>query len=405
MAVSTSPPPTSPAESGVRVLFVISSLAVGGTEKHLASVSTALRDRGWDVSIYSITGGGPLAGPLASSGINVILPPLAKGSGAGRIFRLPIVILHLLSVLFGGRYAIIHFFLPEAYLVGAPLALLARIRLRIMSRRSLNVYQARYPISGRLERHLHQRMTAVVGNSRSVVRELEAEGVAPERLGLIYNGLDSKVDTPVGRDPFRAAMGVHDDTLVFVIVANLIPYKGHLDLMRAFGAAAPRMGTDWRLWIVGRDDGLGPEIRRLAASFGIDDKLAFLGQRDDVPELLNAGDIGLLSSHEEGFSNAVLEGMRAGLPMIVTGVGGNSEAVLDGETGLVVPAHDPVLFAEAILRLASDRELRQRLAGNARRRIGERFTLAACVDAYEAMYRGLLAGKRPGDIVQIRCRP
>jgi glycosyltransferase involved in cell wall biosynthesis len=387
------------------VLFVISSLAVGGTEKHLASVSTVLRDTGWDVSVYSITGEGHLAGALRAGGVNVILPPLAKGATARRMFRFPVVMLHLLFVLLRGRFAIVHFFLPEAYLVGAPLALLARIRLLIMSRRSLNRYQDRYPVSGWFERRLHGRMSAVTGNSRSVLRELEAEGVAPERLGLIYNGLDRDAKISVDREHLRAAMGVGEATLVFVIVANLIPYKGHLDLIRAFGEAASGMPADWRLWIAGRDDGLGPEIKTLAVSLGIDDKLSFLGARDDVPDLLNASDIGLLSSHEEGFSNAILEGMRAGLPMIVTDVGGNAEAVLDGETGLVVPARDPTAFAGAILRLASDRELRISLANQARRRIEERFTLTACVGAYDAMYRGLLAGRRPDEIAQIRYRP
>jgi glycosyltransferase involved in cell wall biosynthesis len=404
MAVSESPQRTSHGYLGVRVLFIISSLAVGGTEKHLTSVSTVLRDRGWDVSVYSITGEGPLAGPLRSAGINVILPPLAKGAIAARVFRLPVVILHLLFVLLRGRFTIVHFFLPEAYLIGAPLALLARIRLLIMSRRSLNRYQERYPVSGWFERRLHGRMTAVTGNSQSVVRELEAEGVVPERLGLIYNGLDNDAKVSVGRAQFREAMGVREATLVFVIVANLIAYKGHLDLVHAFGEAAGRMPADWRLWIVGRDDGQGPEIKDLAVSLRIDHRISFLGERDDVPDLLNAGDIGLLSSHEEGFSNAILEGMRAGLPMIVTDVGGNAEAVLDGETGLVVPARDPAAFAAAILHLVSDGELRRRLADHARRRIEERFTLAACVDAYDAMYRGLLAGQVPDQIAPIRYR-
>ncbi len=391
-------------DSRTRILIIISSLAIGGTEKHVASVSAALRDRGWNVSVYSVTGEGPVAATLRSKGVTVILPPLVTGVLARRVFRAPATMLHLFLLLLRERFTIVHCFLPEAYLVGVPIAVLTRIRLRIMSRRSLNKYQSQHPVAGYLERRLHSRMSAVIANSQSVARELEAEGVAPARLGLIYNGLDSEVSTPAGRDRTRDALGVGETTLVFVIVANLIPYKGHLDLVRAFGAAAPKMAVDWRLWIVGRDDGLGPEIRALAISLGVDDRLSYLGPRDDIPDLLSASDVGLLSSHEEGFSNAILEGMRAGLPMIVTDVGGNSEAVIHGETGVVVPPRDPSALAEAILRLTSDRALRRSLGDNARRRIEQRFTLASCVDAYEALYRGLRAGKFPEDIAQVRYR-
>jgi len=88
--------------------------------------------------------------------------------------------------------------------------------------------------------------------------------------------------------------------------------------------------------------------------------------------------------------------------MIVTDVGGNAEAVVDGETGIVVAPRDPDALADAILRLACDGELRQRYGEAGRRRVEAHFSLEACVGAYEALYRGLLAGKRPGEIPQVR---
>jgi glycosyltransferase involved in cell wall biosynthesis len=312
--------------------------------------------------------------------------------------------LHLCFLLLKERFTIVQLFLPEAYLLGAPLALLTGVRLRIASRRSQNKYQRKHPVAGFLERRLHSLMSAVVANSRSVASELLTEGVAPARLGLIYNGLDLEVRTPADRHQTRHTMGIGDNALVFSIVANLIPYKGHLDLVRAFGQAAPTMTVDWRLWIVGRDDGQGADIKSLAVSLGVADKLQFLGLRDDVPDLLAASDVGVSASHEEGFSNAILEGMRAGLPMIVTDVGGNSEAVIDGETGLVVPPRDPAAFAEAILRLASCSEFRRSLGVQSQRRVERCFTLQRCVDGYEALYRGLLAKQLPDQIAEIRYR-
>ena len=123
-----------------------------------------------------------------------------------------------------------------------------------------------------------------------------------------------------------------------------------------------------------------------------------------MPDRLSASDICLLYSHEKGFSNAVIEGMWAGLPMIVTNVGGNAEGVIDGETGLVVPPRDPLAFADAIVRRASDPQLRRKYGERARRRMERNFTLSGCVAAYEAMCLGLLAGKLPDEIAEIRHR-
>jgi glycosyltransferase involved in cell wall biosynthesis len=388
--------------SPANILFVISSLNVGGTEKHLASISRALRSRDWSVTVYSTGGMGPLAKDLYNGGVRVIPAPNCGISAIGRIFRLPVTALHLLSVLLKERFAIVHFFLPEAYLVGAPLALLAGIKLRIMSRRSLNVYQSKHPVAGFLERRWHSFMTAVLANSRSVATQLELEGIRADRLGLIYNGLNG--GTSNSRERTRNALRVNDATLVFIIVANLIPYKGHLDLIEALGRVADQLPADWRLLVVGRDDGVGSAAKARAKSLGIADKISFLGSRNDVPDLLAASDIGLLASHEEGFSNAILEAMRAGLPMIVTDAGGNPEAVIDGQTGFVVPVRDLIAFSEAVLRLASDPGLRQRFGEKGKRRVEQYFDLNGCVTAYEALYRGILAGKLPGDIDEIRYR-
>ncbi|WP_233475191.1 MULTISPECIES: glycosyltransferase [Bradyrhizobium] len=382
------------------VLFVISSLSVGGTERHLLSISRALRARGWKVAVCCTGGEGPLADDFRAAGVKVFAAPSAR-LPAFRRLRPALAAVHLMSVLVKERVALIHFFLPEAYLIGAPLALLAGIKLRIMSRRSLNAYQRKYMVAGFLERRWHSLMAAVLANSRAVLRELELEGARPERLGLIYNGLDVGVQARRSRDAIRAELGLKHDALVFIIVANLIQYKGHLDLIEAFARAADRLPQGWRLLVVGRDDGAGPATKALAASHGIADSILFLGARSDVPDLLNASDIGLLSSHEEGFSNAIIEGMRARLPMIVTAVGGNAEAVINGETGVVVPPRDPAALADAIAELSSDSQRRRNYGDSGRRRMEQNFALGSCVAAYEATYRGLLAGKSPSEITEI----
>jgi glycosyltransferase involved in cell wall biosynthesis len=391
------------------ILYVIGTLGIGGSERHLVSVARALTQRGWRVSVYSLAGNGPLGKDIIDAGARLYFSPIQRGqkpmSLVARVFRLAVAAVHLLFVMMRRRFAIVHFFLPAAYLTGAPLAALARIKIRIMSRRSLNLYQRHYGSLYRLLEHrLHRTMTAIVGNSRSVVRELEdEEGVPRSRLALIYNGLDAaRYGDNSSRDVMRASLGANASTLVLVIVANLIPYKGHRDLIEALGSANKNMPADWRLLVVGRDDGIENALRAQSAALGIGDKISFLGLRRDIPEILNASDVGLLCSHEEGFSNAILEGMAAGLPMIVTDVGGNAEAVCDGETGLVVPARDAKRLAEAIVHLATDPAFRKQFGMAGRERVAKYFTFARCIDGYEALYRTLLSGGKPQDAALVR---
>tara|TARA_R110002072_G_scaffold728_4_gene5788 strand:+ start:264107 stop:264589 length:483 start_codon:yes stop_codon:yes gene_type:complete len=142
----------------------------------------------------------------------------------------------------------------------------------------------------------------------------------------------------------------------------------------------------WLVLCIGRDDGIGTCLQQEADSLGVGSNIRFLGSRSDVPLFLRLADVSILCSHEEGFSNAVLEGMAAGLPMVVTDVGGNAEAVLDGITGYVVPAHNPECLADALLKvaLADDRAL---MGDRGRVRVAEKFSMSSCIDAYEALYR------------------
>ena len=401
------------------LLYVIGSLDRGGAEGHLAAIAPGLAARGWRVAIYCLEHRGAQAGAVARQGVRVIAPPIEKRPAQG-LWRLPplrraaaALRLGLSSLKLGGllvreRPAIAHFFLPGAYLIGAPLALATRRAPAVMSRRCRNHYQARRPLAGRLERILHRRMTALLGNSRRLVRDLLDEGAPPERVGLIYNGVDlgrfvGSGDAQ-GREAARARLGVPSDGLVFITVANLIPYKGHGDLIDALARIARQLPAPWTLLCVGRDDGIGGDLARQAEARGIAAEVRFLGSRTDVPDLLALGDIAVLASHEEGFSNAVLEAMAAGLPMVVTDVGGNAEAVVHGKTGLVVPPRDPVRLAEALLALARDGERRHAMGRAARRRAEEAFSLEACLARYEALYDGLLEGRTPREIAPVAWR-
>jgi glycosyltransferase involved in cell wall biosynthesis len=389
------------------ILFVVGELGIGGTERHLLSVGRQLRRAGWQVCVYSLAGDGALRGELESAGIEVILPPVGRSAIPNlvviRVLRIILSAVHLTYIMARTRPRLAHFFLPAAYLIGAIAASLARVKIRVMSRRSLNTYQQAFPLVRRLEMKLHGSMNAVLGNSNAVVRQLRDEGVASGKLGLIYNGIEQPSASLDNRTAVRSSLEIDERTLVYVIVANLIPYKGHLDLVAALGIANGRLDQPWRLLVVGRDDGAASDIRALAKRLNLEDKILFMGMRSDVVSLMLASDIGLLCSHQEGFSNAILEAMAVGLPMIVTDVGGNAEAVLDGETGLVVPPHHPEALAEAIVSLARDPLLRKTFGETGRARLKAHFLLDGCVERYQALYRGLLQGQIPRDIPEVHC--
>lgn len=176
-----------------------------------------------------------------------------------------------------------------------------------------------------------------------------------------------------------------------ICLANLFFYKGHVDLIKALGVMGASFRVKGRLLCVGRDEGMRRMLEAQVVELGLAGRVHFLGQRDDVEDLLTASDIGVLASYEEGFSNAVIEGMAAGLPMVVSDVGGNSEAVLDGECGYVVPSHNPEALARALSMLLSDPGRRATMGSAARERMEQFFSLDTCVSAYEHLYKSVCA--------------
>ncbi len=375
------------------MLIVIGALDVGGAESHLAQVLPRLAKEGFEIVVHTLTGRGALAAALEAGGVRVVAPPgslagARRGGFAGRALRAARAGLALYRFMRDWKPDIVNFFLPEAYLVGAPVALACSSAKLAMSRRSLNRYQLKRPILARLEGLLHGRMDALLGNSDAVVAQLIAERAPRARVHLVRNGVDlARFENATPRAATRAAIGSARDAVVVVCVANLIPYKGHADLIDALVAARDR--PNWELWCVGRDDGIGAALQARAAAAGIADRVRFLGARSDVPDLLAAADAFVLASHEEGSPNAVLEAMAARLPVVATNVGGIPEAVDDGKTGLLVEARDPASLATALSRLMGDSTLCEEMGRAGRARVERSFSLDACVRAYAALYRGL----------------
>ena len=387
------------------ILFVIGDLDVGGTERHLLQILPLLARADLSPTVYTLTHKGELAPFLEQQGIRVIAPPLSLLTRrlprhVRRLVGPPLSFAGLLFALLKVRPRIVHFFLPAAYLLGGLTSLLVPLDGRVMSRRSLHDYQSGHQYMAKIERWLHRRMTASLGNSKAVVEQLAEEGVPGDRLGLIYNGIDINIYRALpDRTELRQSLGIENEVLVLVMVANFIPYKGHEDLLQALSSIRLELPPSWVILLVG-GGGYEDVIRNRATALSLEQHVRHLGTRSDIPQILAAADMGILCSHQEGFSNSVLEGMAAGLPMVVTNVGGNPEAVIDGENGLVVPPHNPAALGDAILRLAHNANARKHMGAAGHQRVETLFSHDLCVAKYCALYEGLM-DKRHGSITEL----
>lgn len=388
-------------KDNIKIAYFIGTLKIGGAEKHLLSVVRLLDRERFSPRVYCLSEGGPLEEDFQQAGCPVTilrykgLRPaegemrLKKAAAALREFCRTVAILRRI------KPDIVHCYLFHANIIGALAARLAGCPVIITSRRSLGYFKDGKPYYQWLENFVNRFTDVVTVNSKAVMEDvLKREALNPGKIRLIYNGINPTLYQSCSstREETRRSLGLSPETPLITTVANLIPYKGHVDLLRA-AALIRREAPNIRLLLVGRDDGMGTELRKLAAELGITEKIIFAGPRNDIPKVLAATDIMVLPSHEEGFSNVILEGMAAGLPLIVTNVGGNLEAVINGESGLVVPPRDPGELAKAILLLLSQPDYAKQLGQAARKRVETCFTIDSMIKQYEELYLEALKAK------------
>jgi glycosyltransferase involved in cell wall biosynthesis len=384
------------------VCIVVTSLEVGGTEGHLLNVLPALCREGLRCMVYALTPHGSLAGPMRDAGVDVVDPGWPQGRWNRRQSALAwsTSSASLFAALRRRRPDLVHHFLPAAYLVGAPCAALAGVRRQLMSRRCLNEYQRRHPKLARVERSLHRFMRAVLGNSRAIVDELAAEGVPSDRLALVPNGIDLRRWAALpDAATARMRLGVRATATVALHVANLNRHKGHAELLEGLALARDALPRDFVLLCAGRDDGIGVELEARAGALGLGSVVRWLGPSSNVPELLAAADFAISASHHEGSSNAVLEAMAAGRPVVATAVGGTPEAVDHGVHGLLVAPRDPGAMGRAVAAMATGASMRAAMGRAAARRIERDYALSTCVARYLAIYDAVLADRPlPDDV-------
>jgi glycosyltransferase involved in cell wall biosynthesis len=373
-----------------RILLVLGTLVVGGTESQVTLLAERLSRRGWVIEVFALEKAGPLVERLESAGIPVSDGGYRRQPKMSRLVSLIGCELRLLWRIARTRPDVVHAFLPLTNFMGAVTGRIALVPFVITSRRALGRHQERRPGARWLDRAANACSDVVTANSRAVANDTELrDGYDASRVVVIPNGLDfARLDDGQRhRDGMRKQLGLSSSDIAIVMVANLIQYKGHRELVEAFGRVAPG-NSHLRLFLIGQDYGLAEGLISDARRLGVADRVDLLGQRNDVPMLLSAMDLGVMSSHEEGSSNALLEKLAVGLPVVATNVGGNPEALQDMPGCVLVRSEDAGDLArglaEAIGRHGvddQDRNIRRNL-------VRERYSVDAMVNAYERLYSG-----------------
>lgn len=267
-----------------------------------------------------------------------------------------------------------------ANVVGLTGAALARVPVRLASRRELAPDKSRAQLA--LQRAAYRLAHRVVANSPAAAARLAEEGLPSGTIRVIPNGLDLDRFSP------RPRTGI---IRTIVTVANLRPEKCHDVLIKAFARLEP---ADVRLRIIG-DGPCRPALERLARAESADTRIAFLGHREDVADLLAAADLFVLPSRSEAFPNAVLEAMAAGVPVIASAVGGVVDLIEDGTTGLLVPPGDPDALRAAIERLVARPTLAASLGASGQRHVRDRYSFDRMVAGFEHLFLSELHARVP----------
>jgi sugar transferase (PEP-CTERM/EpsH1 system associated) len=235
------------------------------------------------------------------------------------------------------------------------------------------------------KRVLGRRVDRLVTVSQTIAAEWAGYGVPPGKIEWIPNGVDLDRFHPRPEKPeLRRAFSLPEHGLLIGSVGRFDPIKNYEVLIEAFGRLAPRF-PESRLALLG-DGPREPNLRSLADTIGVRDRVFWLGRRPDPENFLPALDIFALPSLSEGMSNVVLEAMASGLPVVSADLPGHREVFAPGSEGVVVSPCDAQALGDALEGLIGDAERRLAMGAAARRRVLARFNLRRMISDYERLY-------------------
>ena len=363
-----------------RIVYYVPCLTVGGVEKNVYDLAMALpRDRFDPVVLWSCYWG-PLGDALLKAGVPVSHIPLnERGRVAGSaeaIRALQPTVFHSFS------------YRQDEHDVQAAMA--AGVTSILTNRPDMRFWDQTQSVRGwETSRNAGTRRITTCSHAiAETVRRVE--GVEDSKIRVIHNGVKMPGDGDAGPD-IRKELGIGAHARVIGYVANYRPEKGHATLLRAFLQVLDAV-PDAHLICCGASE---PQPRKdldaLCEHLALRGCAHMLDLQTDIHRIYRSIDLYVHASDTEGFSNALLEAMSHGKPVVATGVGGNVEAVQDGESGRLTPVRDSRRMAESILTLLGDPQLAARMGSAARNRIAERFTFDRMLSGYIDLYREEMA--------------
>lgn len=212
----------------------------------------------------------------------------------------------------------------------------------------------------------------------------ERRGISPSKVSLIPYGVDLKLYNKQAQKAVRRELGIKEDDPVVGMTSRLTEQKGHIYLVEAAEEIVERF-PNCRFVIAG-DGELRSFLEKAVAERNLASNFLFLGFRHDLHRLFSAFDVFTLPSLYEGLPNVVLEAMATSLPVVATPVDGTKEAVVDGETGILVSVKQPDKLARAIVRLLENPDLAERMGKSGRQRVEKMFSLEKQVSSFESLY-------------------
>jgi len=379
-------PEASPQSSG-KIAIALLSDTVGldaGTERQVVETAKRLHKDRFDVHVICLEDSPQLRSLTGVCNI-AVFPTDSVNSWSGMV-----QVRRFRRYLREHRIQISHAYMNKTGLF-AVLTSLGSDRIVITSRLNTGYwYTPKMKLQFRL---MNLRTDAMMANSIEAKRIAdETEGLAPDRVRVVYQGVDmTKFSRGLGDPRACDALGIPKTARVVGIVANLRPVKDHALFLRAVKIVADQIG-DAAFLLAGRGE-LYQELCDLSSQLGIRDRVFFTQGEGKIMDCLARMSIGCLTSISEGFSNAIMEYMAAGMPAVAIDVGGNRDAIVEGETGYLVKERSPEAFAKPLIELLRNEELRARLGANGYERCVENFEVGRTIGQLEEFYESLVAAR------------
>ena len=378
----------------INILYLIDHFhGVGGTENHLARLVTSLDKGKFSCTIVAFDFvDNHLSDTIKQNGVELIHLPVGRYYTVNALKNA----VYLTKIIRDKRIDIVQTFHIKSDFYGSIVARLSGVKYILSSKRDVGDLKSSWHFFlNKLVRGITCKYIAVADAVKKAV--IEKEGVSTHKITTIYNGVDKNIfNAPSFEEKRRAKkkLGFSDSDFVVGTVAWLRPEKNYIFFFDSIINASNQVNNLKAVAVGGDEDGQQLKIfKNYVDQAGISENVIFAGQVPDVKKYLKAFDIAcLVPSGNEGFSNSIIEKMAMGLPMIVSDVGGNAEAVIDGYNGFVIPPNNSEKLTEALVYLAEHPEERKKMGDRSAQRVQEMFTLEGMIQAHEELYESLIAG-------------